>query len=803
MSKLIGTNPNQVPSNADLGSAAFMDKKEFILSEGSTLSAIDAELFGTATDVFVYDTSKDSDGGAWRKNTQNKSWYKEPLNTSTRGSRREFPKIAVIVAEASSVTIYDGDDPNLPMWMIFSTTSGSILRSGQITSVVMMNAEMWVGHNSGSGLHWVNFIKDTARWLTGSASYGGYFAKGTIDKRNRSGANYLNNIGGASDITIVNSDCLDLAITVLPNAPIDGKTGLPTPTVGVATNGGVSVIKDNGAVVDISITSAQTSSNSITFLPDNRIAFNAQQSSVSTSFYRYCVAPIPSSDVNTQAYWQSYSDDVVKDYAYSDYNGEIPLFTNAGLGGNVTDVSPFGKDHAIAGLQSVSLLSEGNLTNSSKDLFAYITSSYNTGWMSGSNRIATLSDTDATDTFGDRVVDFGTEYAASGRLTSYSYTDGQNTAVLNDDENNVNGYLSLYITPTFTGRVIIEMVADNAFTPDTGYNNFVRIGIDGITLDTLTPTEQADLTSPKYLEFNAVAGTQYSFNLYSNYDGGDLTYTFNIYKAEDDRSVNKNSLVPYGKLKKTPVAVGADLVSYSNFGGGRYLKWPENDAINGNGSKDWSMTFWIDPENTTGDRSYINYVPKVTTAGNYGWSVSQVGGDLRVYSYNAGNFGNNANDGTIFNDMNTLNGSWHSVTICHVGATGALSFYFDGEKTGSSNGWFFEPSANGELRIGNFFLNASSVVKLSLLRYSVSIPSGEQIKKMYNDEKAMFQDNAKVTLYGTSDAVVALAYDEDNNHLHAGTSDGRSVFQGLCRVDNTTEAVDAAISVSNGMVAED
>ena len=42
MSKLIGTNPNQVPSNADLGTAAFMDKKEFLLSKGSEMSAIDA-----------------------------------------------------------------------------------------------------------------------------------------------------------------------------------------------------------------------------------------------------------------------------------------------------------------------------------------------------------------------------------------------------------------------------------------------------------------------------------------------------------------------------------------------------------------------------------------------------------------------------------------------------------------------------------------------------------------------------------------------------------------------------------------
>ena len=74
---------------------------------------------------------------------------------------------------------------------------------------------------------------------------------------------------------------------------------------------------------------------------------------------------------------------------------------------------------------------------------------------------------------------------------------------------------------------------------------------------------------------------------------------------------------------------------------------------------------------------------------------------------------------------------------------------------------------------------------------------------MYNDEKYLFQENAKATLYGSSDAVTALAYDDDTELLHAGTSAGRSVFQGLRRIDNTTDAVGAAISASNGMVAED
>jgi hypothetical protein len=43
----------------------------------------------------------------------------------------------------------------------------------------------------------------------------------------------------------------DVAMTVLPDAPIDPATGLPVPTIAVATDGGVSVITDSGAVYDL------------------------------------------------------------------------------------------------------------------------------------------------------------------------------------------------------------------------------------------------------------------------------------------------------------------------------------------------------------------------------------------------------------------------------------------------------------------------------------------------------------------------------------------------------------------------
>jgi hypothetical protein len=91
---------------------------------------------------------------------------------------------------------------------------------------------------------------------------------------------------------------------------------------------------------------------------------------------------------------------------------------------------------------------------------------------------------------------------------------------------------------------------------------------------------------------------------------------------------------------------------------------------------------------------------------------------------------------------------------------------------------------------------------LSLWRFGQGAPSPEQIKKIYEDEKVLFQENSKAVLYGASDAVTALAYDEVNDLLHVGTSSGRSDFQGLRRINNTTTAVTTAISAYDSFVVE-
>lgn len=91
----------------------------------------------------------------------------------------------------------------------------------------------------------------------------------------------------------------------------------------------------------------------------------------------------------------------------------------------------------------------------------------------------------------------------------------------------------------------------------------------------------------------------------------------------------------------------------------------------------------------------------------------------------------------------------------------------------------------------------------ALVRVTATTPTTAQLVKIEADERFLFQENAACTLYGASDAVTALAHDPDTGHLHVGTSAGRSVFQGLRRVANTTVPVTTAVAAAGGMVVDE
>ncbi len=747
------------------------------------LTAIAQSKSDTAVDVFVYDTSKDSDGGAWRHRTQHTSWYNETLNTSTRGARKEFPCVAVIVAESNKLTIYDGDDPSMPMWMVFNTNINSMLRSGTVGSCVMINGELWVG-TTAADLHVINVIKDISRWVTASSAYGGTYSHGGISQRNQTATyGYYNAVAGINDTVTVNANVNDIAVTVLPNAPIDADTGLPVPTIAVATNGGVSVIKDDGTVVDITSTS-HSNANQINFTKENQLSF------YNAPHYSLAIQDIPTSDetglgaiyTNSELRYSSY--DVV---------GSPNLVGDSGAGS--ASCHTHTPDYQVvtgsaSGMTSIQRVPDAPLTGLSN----YITSDYNTGWMNGDIKLATLSDTDTTNVTGSELVTNGTfasnvnSWTSDSGTPSYYATDSSMKIVQNIGVGFVYQAIPTVVGKTYTLSVDAKGGNTNAvaFFVGSTYNGGTIISQSGVVVSsssytTLSGTFVATTTTT-YIRLSPWASAT-NFAYFDN---------VSVRLAEQDRSVNGKGLQVFGTVTKSAVATGADLVGYSGFSSSNYLEQPSNPDITSLTS--FAFTGWF----------------KTTMTGN-GYLFSLGGGGVNARGLAVASTGgvlytwDPANGQDLFTKV-VNDGSWHQVTFIVTPTTRVV--YIDGVLDSTIAVSVYTTPADSQYRVGVFRESSGTINNIfdgqhALQRFSATIPTAEQIKKMYNDEKHLFQENAQATLYGTSDAVTALAYDDDTELLHAGTSAGRSVFQGLRRVDNTTDAVGAAISASNDLVVEE
>jgi len=761
------------------------------------LNALAATISDTAVDIFVYDTRKDSDGGAWRKRTQHTSWYNETLNTATRGSRKEFPAVAVIVAETSKVTIYDGDDPDLPMWMVFNRQSqdspiaaynlwwgaaGSNPYPNAV-SCSALNGQIFIAmhdannaYASYNGVRSVELIKDICvKHVTAGNS--GFVS---VNDRNT----YMYPIASSSLVkSLVNGNTNDVAMTVLPNAPIDAATGLPVPTIAVATDGGVSVIKDDGTVVsDSTIDGITPYVGSVAFWNNETLAVQYGYASTD-DFTRIRTFSYPAM---TEQYQYRASQD------YSGFMGAATNWTES-----LTNKAAIGSEYGLIALHRADDPSEVTAAN---QMVAQVASDYNTGWMNGDIKLATLSDTDDTDVTGSELVTNGTfdtdtsgwTAGTQGNGTTLSLS-GNELVIVSDSSTygEARQSITLEANTTYVFTVYIAYSSQIYYTRYRleGTDFYQTLLTDGsvTSLGWQTVTFTTGSTVPNDIELILSARNDVVNQRVDN---------ISIRKAEEDRSVNGNGLQVIGSITKDPVATGADLVAYSGFDNDSYLQQPVNTDLHF-GSSDYCFMGWVKNSSSTQTQA-----PWELSMGSDGTGDPSIlcylsGGDVTFYTRST-----SSNWVSLSTPFST--DVWHQIVMVY--RNGIKHLYLDGELKGtqahsgtfSSSDSFFTVGYRGD-GAGNpcFFCD------ISLVRISATAPSPEQIKKIYEDEKVLFQENAQATLYGSSDAVTALAYDDSTNLLHVGTSAGRSVFQGLRRVDNTTTAVGAAISASNGLVADE
>lgn len=739
---------------------------------------------GAIVKAIVYDTSKDSDGGAWRKRCQHTSWYQEALgftgkwlsqkanlaaawatsgaaagdgyqnvadgkfytltgtNTHSeiwRGNVREHPAVVLEVLDsAGRFIIYDLTQPTTcPMWMV--TTVGG-------TSVACVNGTVFMG--SASGVYEYQFAADQI-YLRYRVS-GSNLLKTSFPGRNT--AYPVVGIVGAT--AIVNQTVNDVAITVLDTAPRDDATVLPVPTIAVATAGGVSVIKNDGTVVNSASTASATllsisgatvwlkaqASNHLSYFSLDGISAGFSMSSVASPWTAWPLGGTSSGAFNSS-----------RQYAYNGSNGGLSVLLH-------------------------------NPSTPAKGMVAYITNTSNSGNLVGDIRGAHLADTTAETisgsgelvTNGTFATDTSGWTAGSGAVLS---VDTQRLKITNGTA--TNGYASFPIT-TVVGRSYTVTIEAAAGTADCG----VGIGTDPATSNTV-----GWAAGSRSVTFIASATTLYVRVIVSTATSGHYAFADNISVklAEPDRCVKNKGLIVNGSLTKTAVASAAALVAWSGFSASNNLWQPPNTDLDF-GTGDFYAMGWA-VINSTATQFFFDRA----TAGAGRIALYQSGGSL--------SFSVSATAATSTPSINILNGLHHFVM---VRTSGVLDLYMDNVKvhTVANTANVTNTAAPLTLGIGYDLTSGPMLGSMALWRFGATAPSADQIAHIYRTELALFQPGAQCTLAGSSAAVTTMAYDEDTTLLHVGTSWGRSSFKDLARIDSeaTTTGALTSLSASGGVI---
>ena len=488
MPNLVGIGNSQVPTNAMLGGLAYQDPAHANLTsvEIENIAKIKAKISRSANRIFVYDTRKDSDGGAWRKRCGKTSWYNETLGTKQRGTRREFPAVAVIVSYNNGYVIYDGDDPSLPMWMelwqYVDDNSGSGGAewwggSGNGHGIAAMNGEMAV--TAGPGARAVNFIKDKISvWYTPGPGSDYQINHGIAD-RNKAVNNWYKSDQDYRQLVANTPN--EISVAVMPYAETDSHTGLPYPTYCITTPAGTTVVESTqDKTYDIVATTS---------------GYAAQYRSVIKHGRLYLIADPRILYTYDLPFTQNRSSG-----SLSGYTGLAWLtgLQSSGTAASTASLAVTNSGDIAIGTSAELLLVKPNpdvASNShideNKKKVASIGSVWNTGWQSGKSFLATLSTTVESDNIaptysGKNLVTNGDFRSSSGWTIDLNGASGGSPGITGfngqvvftqGSSNSVWLYLYRSITTVVGAHYEVELRVDS-----TNTNANWRVQVNGVTL---------------------------------------------------------------------------------------------------------------------------------------------------------------------------------------------------------------------------------------------------------------------------------------------------------------------------------
>jgi hypothetical protein len=765
------------------------------------LDGISETLANSAVDFVIYDTSKDSDGGAWRNRTQDATWYNETLNTATRGSRREFPSVAVIVAESSRVIIYDGDDPTLPMWMI-ADESTNFFREGSISSIAAAEGNLVVGCRPYDS-YVVNFPKDrTIEVATGRLTAW----NGLANRNNTTNPNdFSYDISRESSATgLLSRFVIDVDIKVMPNASIDEETGLYNPTIVFAQN-----TSETTGAISVLHHDLQTGHINGYDAPWYNVNFHGNDIVGQRNTQGFYIIPFEQIPVGNNAVNENTA--VASGRRYQD------LYDTFGMYINHPDLTPqkiisAGDTSLVTGYSAGLTLIDENLATRNHGMVCNITEDSTSGWMHGDIRLAALASTEAVN--GNELIVNGTFSAGVSNWTQEPGTTGTiqdmggYARVTRGGGSGPSFYQAVTTVPgeTYTCSAVLNSVQTRI--DFSARDNIFSSG--GQTINRAVGPGIGAGSAEKGFSFTAVGTTTYLYIDVDNNGAYGEADNLSMSISVADRSYNAEGFQAIGGISTSPVATGAELLSYSgwDYPTNSYLRKSYSGKFDW-GTSDFCWMGWFKSNGGTGpiighgDNANTGFLVEIHNTGGFKYIDAGYLGITNSFARNNSKLG-------AFYGATTQN-EWNHFCIVSQGGTfkvWANGVKGDDEWSGAtvpdwSTRWAYPRTTIGCRSQGGSIANfGSSNIELALIKASATVPTDDQIKKIYYDEKQLFESGSNVTVYGSSRTVTALAHDKDKDLLHVGTSSGRSVFQGLRRIDNTTDAVSTAISANKGMVAE-
>ena len=727
------------------------------------------------TAMFIYDTSKDSDGGAWTEKCQHTSWWNEAINgkwlgpqateaaaravsgattgdyfqrTSDglfyslnagsgitqvyRGNKRDFPRLAGIVAEAASVTIYDLTEPGRPMWMRFVATAVNGLYATSVSGVFAVNGFLTTTGNAGLGN--VLFLNDSL-FARGSSYVRTYL--GNIAQRNAALAYGLSTSG-----LIANETTNAVAITVLPDAPVHPVTGLRVPTLAVATAGGVSVIRHDGTV-------------------QSQVFYGGDARSVRFDGRRVLIGAITPGSYYGAYVWDL-SDNTTQDYGAT---AVVRLDPNTGT----RQVRTVGQNYAaLQGGAELRLLRHNKTP--SRSILARVANTFNTGWMAGDVRRCFLSDTAAGSVTGPELVTNGGFDTADGWGTTNTTISG-GVANINATGSVVALDRALN-TPSVLGKAYEVTFTVSSYVSGAAYA-VLRVGnnVGGGTIS-------ANGT------YRAVLFSQGNPNIsiYSNAAGfvGSID-NLSVREVVADRSYKAQGASITGSITKAELASGTSLMAYSGWSASNYLREAYSADLDF-GTGEWTANAWVNIP--TGNAAAGTILSRAFSSGAYITLGIDATNKLVATAYD----GTTTRTVTSSAAYNTA--TWIKARVNYT-TDGSLTLLVNGREVAVTRGapLLTLNNASAVLTIGNSYdLAAPFPGSIALLKLGATVPTAEQAIFMFEQEKQLFRAGA-LSVLPDAGALVDMAYDAATDRWVALSAANESWWTGLVR--NSVTAVPA------------